>query len=111
MTDGGWKKLQKRRYRTPESQRLLISIDKQEKKRPLSQQQGCSGFVLPEKKVLGSTKTNECWAATENLRRCCCLVGDVVRSAAAVSQLHTTCSPGLDINDYILLGLRSQITF
>ena len=70
MTDGGWKKLQKRRYRKPESQGLLISIDKQEEKRPLSQQQGCSGLVLPEKKVLGSTKTKDC----------CCSVGDVVRS-------------------------------
>lgn len=105
MTDGGWKKLQKRRYRTPESQGLLISIDKQEKKRPLNQQQGCSGFVLPEKKVLGSTKTNDYWAATENLRRCCCLVGDVVRSAAAVSQLHTTCLPGLDINGLHFIGI------
>lgn len=105
MTDGGWKKLQKRRYRTPESQGLLISIDKQEKKRPLNQQQGCSGFVLPEKKVLGSTKTKDCLAATEDLRRCCCLVGDVVRSAAAVSQLHTTCLPGVDINGLHFIGI------
>lgn len=105
MTDGGWKKLQKRRYCTPESHGLLISIDKQGKKRPLSQQQGCSGFVLPEKKVLGSTKAKDCWPATENLRRCCCLVGDVVRTAAAVFQLHTTCLPRLDINGLHFIGI------